>query len=37
MLLYVANVQIQLHAVYETEKHVKIVLELVTGGELFDR
>jgi len=30
-------VQIRLKEIYETRTHILLVLELVTGGELFDR
>ena len=35
ILLYC--LQIRLHEIYETTTHIYMVLELVTGGELFER
>lgn len=33
----VQYLQIKMYDIYEGEHHLHLVLELVTGGELFDR
>lgn len=37
MHLFLFVVQIQLKEIFETDTDIALVLELVTGGELFDR